>query len=194
MVWEPKNCCVCATPKIGTLVLGWLGLIGSALNTVGLFRYVNTTRDDFTAVCKNITKDMDHDIIDTETCVDIFYGSIGVTAVVSVIGIIICGLLIWGVNKYKPAMMMPYLCVKGFGITLAIAAGVLVTGFFIYVQLWLPLVLFVVFYGLVVFLDVYLFLVVRVCYKEVKQHSVAMGGGSDIMYVEQRDALYPQKM
>lgn len=189
MVWEPKQCCCGASVKTGTLILGWLGLIGSILHILSLLRAVALSRSDIEEICTKAAPDFDAHI-----CGKYVVGVLVSAGLTALVATAICGMLLWGVNKSKPILMLPYLICQVFGIIILGLLGV--ASFIIFISYGAvgTAFIFLVIVGLCMFLEVYFFLIVRVCYKEVKQHSLALSGGSSVPYMEHQDLSYNYKI
>ncbi|KAK7084881.1 hypothetical protein SK128_000023 [Halocaridina rubra] len=180
MVWEPKTCCCCLTPRVGTLVLGWLTVVSAVLSMLSLIQMV-TDHSNIIAKCEAALKRPS-----PGTCAAILNGITGFIAVMDVISLTIGGLLLWGIYKVRPKLMLPYLIVNGFLTALVgLLAFIGIIMLFVYGQ-WILALVMVVAVGLALLLSVFLLLVVRVCYLEVKQQNLALGGDPSIGYMESK--------
>lgn len=185
MVWEPKSCCGCGSVKTGTLVLGWLALVFSTLHVLGSLRYTALDYSDYKDICVEVIKEQDLHDLSPDTCARTVISSIVVSAVTSTISVIISILLLVGVNKSKPVLMLPFMICQVIGITFLGLAGLILFGVLLYIGAIGAAFFIAILIGLIMFLEVYFFLVIRICYKEVKQHASGMGYESSIPYVEQ---------
>ena len=183
MAWEPRSCCGYGSVKIGTLALGWVGLIRSGLYVLCSLRFVGLGYEDYLLLCEEvIKKERQIDNISPDICAKATVSSVAVGAVFNFIGVIICILLLVGVNKGKPSYMIPFMVCQGFGIILLSLATPLLFGLLIYVGAVGVGFIFVIVFLLIIFLEVYFFLIVRVCYKEVvvkQQRAMMMGFGNE---------------
>ncbi|XP_066949945.1 uncharacterized protein [Macrobrachium rosenbergii] len=188
-VWEPKTCCCGISVRVGTLVIGWLGLISSIFSLLSWLRFVQISYDDFAEVCKEAANEIQQHI-DVDVCATAAVSIIAVSGVCSGLFVIISALLLVGVNKNKPTLILPFIVTHGIEIVLSCLFILLGFALFLHEGIVFAAFIFLLVSGMFLALEVYLFLVVRACYKEVKQHAECMGSESNIPYMEKQDILY----
>ncbi|XP_064102395.1 uncharacterized protein LOC135212671 [Macrobrachium nipponense] len=188
-VWEPKTCCCGISVRVGTLVIGWLGLISSIFSLLSWLRFVQISYDDFAKVCKEAANEIQQPI-DVDVCATAAVSIIAVSGVCSGLFVIISALLLVGVNKNKPTLILPFIVIHG--IEIVLSCLFILLGFVLLIHEGVAVIafIFLLVTGMALAVEVYLFLVVRACYNEVKQHVECMGNDSNIPYMEKTDILY----
>ncbi|XP_068200426.1 uncharacterized protein [Palaemon carinicauda] len=186
--WEPKVCCCCTPLKIGTLLLGSISLIFSGIDLVSVIAGAIINKEQVEPECTEVASRLDPNYIDPNiltVCTNIVWGTIATCIVLFTAIIILSILLLVGVKKNKPSLMIPYMVGQVIGIfifgipSLSPSLLGIIRGSIIGIVLGLVLFL------IVVSLQVYFLLVVRAYYKELKQQIEDMnripGGEEEVM-------------
>ncbi|XP_066949878.1 uncharacterized protein [Macrobrachium rosenbergii] len=175
--WEPKACCCCASLKTGTLVLGMITLIVFGIDLLSVivaaaFKYneIKSACDEFASKSVPDGEDTDVEYLDAEHLCTIIIVAVFVTwGVISLAITLFSILLLVGVKKNMPALMIPYMVGQVIAILLlgTVSFAPFVIGIIngVILGIILGLVLFTVIVGL----QVYLLLIIRAYYKELRQ-------------------------
>lgn len=174
-MWEPEGCC-CFTRKTGCLILGSLNVGFSLLLFIilGILTSVLTTVDiheSIDEICNRNGREI------MENCQDMVYKGIVVGLVCCYIGTVIelvfSSMLIHGVRKELPCLMVPKMVMMLIGLILSILSGVVGT-----VQLAIMNVelmfIHVAIHGSLIFLGTYYLLVMRTHYLELKRGTASI--------------------
>ncbi|XP_064102717.1 uncharacterized protein LOC135212895 [Macrobrachium nipponense] len=172
--WQPKACCCCCgSLKTGTLVLGMLTLIVFGIDFLSVIVAAAFKYNEIISTCDEYGSKSDPDGADTDVehiCTIIIVSVFVTWGVISLAITIFSILLLVGVNKNMPGLMIPYMVGQVIAILLlgTVSFAPFVIGIIngVILGIILGLVLFTVIVGL----QSYLLLVVRAHYKELRQH------------------------
>jgi len=163
-LYEPKSCCICFDTKNGSLILASLTLIYSILTILNaLSGHLALT---VSVVWDEVTKDSPPEIQQYKENF-ILYALIATLAWNALLMILSC-LLIHGVRKDRPGLMLPYLAWCWTRLTMEVVCSLIITGLAFYFQLG---VLFIATAGLIICIGIetYFVLVINAYHKEVKR-------------------------
>lgn len=169
MVWEPKGCC-CFDLRTGSLILGSLVL---AFSVLGLILSINTV----------VNVDVDLEI--SKACADekvneavedchsllksIVIGFIASRFIIDVVVTILSSLLIHGIRKNMTRLVIPFMGMQVFAISVLILLGVALLGICAVVGVWKGFFIIAIALGSIIFLETYFLLVIRAFYYEMKR-------------------------
>lgn len=190
MVWEPKSCCGCGSPRTGTLVLGYLGVVSAVFSIIGAIKESAMPKEEMIKYCKN-EEEGGEQYLDDETCYELALSGIISTVVESIISGLISVLLIVGVNKRNQCLMLPYMI---FQVIQLVVVGIVLFAVVIFLavfHVWLGCFILLLIGTGIMFLLTYCFLVVRVCYKEVKYQNPNIDNEIEVGYLPQEVSAPP---
>ncbi|XP_068209221.1 lysosomal-associated transmembrane protein 4B-like [Palaemon carinicauda] len=188
MAWEPRSCCLCISIRVGTLILGWISLIGCFLSLLSSLKFVTASYDDFTHHCTQISQER-HVTMDPDICARIMISTIICDGALSGMGTLVSILLIAGVNKNKPEWIIPYLGSQVISLGLMTLILVSLIGVSIYVGSALMSFTFILVFVPSMLISSYLISVVYACYKEIVRQNCIGAECSGVPYVEQEDLI-----
>ncbi|CAL4122589.1 unnamed protein product [Meganyctiphanes norvegica] len=163
-LYEPKSCCICFDTKNGSLILASLTLIGSILNILNALS--GQLSASLSAVWDQINKDSPSEYQQYKENF-ILYAVIATLAWNGLLMTLSC-LLIHGVRKDRPGLMLPFLAWSWTRITMEVLCSLFVTGLAIYTQE--PLIFIGTFVlAICITIETYFVLVINAYHKQVKR-------------------------
>ncbi|XP_069163546.1 lysosomal-associated transmembrane protein 4A-like [Procambarus clarkii] len=166
MLWEPTGCC-CFSRRTGSLILGTLVLIGSLL-TIVVFSYGLLTVDTEAAIRKECYKSQEKE--DCEKLAGYAVATmVAVHMVVATLNVIFSSMLIHGILKEKPCLMIPHMTMRLLSIIFSIIVSAILIGILIYINEWRAVAVFTIICSLWIFILTYFLLVIRAHYLDMKR-------------------------
>jgi len=165
-VYEPKSCCICFDTKNGSLILASITLIVSICNILNAAS--GQLADGISHVWDRMTeeKQIPPDFQQYKDNV-IMYAVIATLAWHSLLGALSC-LLIHGVRKDRPGLILPYLAWTWTRLIMYVICGLIITSLVFYVQ-EPDLLILIAGLAILISIEAYFVLVINAYYKEVKR-------------------------
>lgn len=172
MLWQPKGCC-CFTRRTGSLILASLSVISGIFGILNLVNiYANHDQNVDLEVVKFCRMNLEAE--DMGACRDsvkhiVMLGG-ATLMLLYVIQVIISSLLIHGVSKNDPCLMVPYMILRLIYIILTITGGAaLCIALIVVGDLTSMSIVAAVAFGYI-FLETYFLLVIRAHYLQVREY------------------------
>ncbi|XP_045610138.2 uncharacterized protein [Procambarus clarkii] len=167
-MWEPRSCC-CFKLRTGSLILGFLALIGAVIN--GLSSISVLTGGSLEQLVKQKCTDESLDVNTEceETLGNIMYPCMITSIVLCVIQALNSSLLIYGIYKNKTRLLIPFMITVLILIVCIILIALALIILFSIQQQWQAMLVIAIFFGVYIFLETYFLLVIRAYYLEVKR-------------------------
>ncbi|XP_047478117.1 uncharacterized protein LOC125031434 [Penaeus chinensis] len=169
MVWEPSACCGIGRRTAG-YVIASITVIYCIFDLVLSIYYLSNGHfnDMMDARCNKLPGDE----YQTRKCIDVAHKTfnvlISVRLVMEILHIIFSFLLMHGIRKNNPRLMVPYLVMMLIAIVLLTLFSAIMVVLLLFLSVTIALVVAIVFGG-IIFIMTYFNLVVRAYYKEINE-------------------------
>ncbi|XP_037797214.1 uncharacterized protein LOC119592462 [Penaeus monodon] len=191
MLWQPKGCC-CFTRRTGSLILASLSVICGIFGILNLVNiYANHDQNVDSEVLKFCRENLQAE--DMGACRDsakhiVMLGG-ATLMLLYVIQVIISSLLIHGVSKNDPCLMVPYMILRLIYVILAITGGAaLCIALIVVGDISSMAIVAAIAFGYI-FLETYFLLVVRAHYLQMRKES-----GYDHVELEEECPATPKRV
>lgn len=165
-IYEPKSCCICFDTRNGSLILASITLIVSILNFLNAMSGQLANTLDTVWNRKTTSEEIPPEYQQYKASF-IMYAVIATLVWNSLLAVLSC-LLIHGVRKNRPGLMLPYLAWSWTRLVMYVICGLIMTSLVFYVQ-EPELMILIVALTILITVEAYFVLVINAYHKQVKR-------------------------